>query len=61
MEDFTKAELQEARRALVSLISKCEKVQLKLRAGTPQHTLTKNRLEAFHISLALIDNELEGK
>jgi hypothetical protein len=57
--ELSREELTEARRAITSLISKCEKVQEKLREGTPQYTLTKNRLKAFYISLALIDRELE--
>jgi len=56
---FSREELTEARQAITSLISKCEKVQLKLREGSPQFTLTKNRLKAFYIALDLIDRELE--
>ena len=51
-------ELREALRAINSTISKCEKAQLKLTKGTPQHTLTKRRLEAFYIATALIEKEL---
>ena len=39
-------------------IGKCEKAQLKLAEGTPQHTLTKRRLEAFYIAVSLIEKEL---
>lgn len=52
-------DLQEALRAINSTIGKCEKAQLKLREGTPQHTLTKRRLEAFYIAVQLIENEME--
>jgi len=51
-------DLREALRAINSTISKCEKAQLKLAEGTPQHTLTKRRLEAFYIATALIEKEL---
>lgn len=51
-------DLQEALRAINSTIGKCEKAQLKLREGTPQHTLTKRRLEAFYIATELIEKEL---
>lgn len=51
-------DLREALRAINSTISKCEKVQLKLAEGTPQHTLTKRRLEAFYIATSLIEKEL---
>lgn len=60
MEDFSKKELEEALRAIASLIGKCEKVQLKLREGTPQASLISNRLKAFRISSSLISRALEG-
>ncbi len=51
---YSAQELAEARRAIASLIGKCAKVQKKLRQGTPQYTLTKNRLKAFRIASALL-------
>jgi len=51
-------ELQEARRALASTLSKCEKALLKLTPGKSQHTLTVRRIKALQIALALIDREL---
>jgi len=59
MDSFAKEELQEARRAIASTISKCEKAQLKLREGTPQFSLTRNRINAFRIAVALINERLE--
>jgi len=59
MDSFAKEELQEARRAIASTISKCEKVQLKLREGTPQFSLTRNRINAFRVAVALINQRLE--
>ena len=53
-------ELQEALRSINSTIGKCEKAILKLRDGTSSHTLTKRRLEAFHIAVELIEKELNG-
>jgi len=50
--------LHEALCAINSTISKCEKAQLKLAEGTPQHTLTKRRLDAFYIAVSLIEKEL---
>lgn len=58
METFTKDELQEALRAIVSTISKCEKVLPKLKPGTSQHTLLVRRIKALQISTALINKEL---
>lgn len=55
---FTKAELEEALRAIVSTIGKCEKVQPKLRPGSAQHTLLVRRIKALQIATALIEREL---
>ena len=54
MEQFTQREVEEAERAIASLLSKCEKAFEKLTPGTSQHTLTKNRIAALRIALALI-------
>lgn len=51
-------ELREALRAISSTLGKCEKAQTKLREGTPQHTLTRRRIEAFCIAISLIEKEL---
>jgi hypothetical protein len=59
MENFTQNELEEALRAITSTISKCEKVQPKLKQGTSQHTLLARRIKAFQIAAALITRELE--
>ncbi len=59
MDNFTKEELEEALRAIASTISKCEKVQPKLKQGTSQHTLLIRRIKAFNIASSLIMQELE--
>ena len=61
MGSYTKEDLTEALRAISSLISKCEKAREKLREGSPQYSLTKNRLKAFHIASSLITGALEGE
>lgn len=58
MDKFTKEELEEALRAVTSTISKCEKVQPKLKQGTSQHTLLVRRIKALSIASALIQREL---
>ena len=58
MEPFSKQELEDAHRAIQSLISKCEKSLEKLRPNTSQTTLLKNRIKAFHISAQLIEAAL---
>ncbi|HNW05332.1 MAG TPA: hypothetical protein PLP20_01225 [Oscillospiraceae bacterium] len=60
MEAFTKEELKEALRAIASTIGKCEKVEPKLRPGTPQRTLLERRIKAFSIASALIERELSS-
>ena len=59
MDNYTKEELEEAIRAITSLISKCEKAQKKLSQGTSQWTLLKNRIKALRISCSLITKALE--
>jgi hypothetical protein len=58
MDAFTKEDLDEALRAIASTISKCEKVQPKLKPGTSQHTLLIRRIKALQIASALIKREL---
>lgn len=58
MDDFTKEDLEEALRAIASTISKCEKVQPKLKEGTSQHTLLVRRIKALNIASELIKREL---
>jgi len=58
MNQFTKEELEDALRAIDSTISKCEKVQPKLKAGTAQHTLLVRRIKAFQIASMLINEEM---
>lgn len=58
MRQYTTEELMEARRAIASTQSKCEKALLQLQPGKSQHTLTVRRIKAFQISLELIDSAL---
>lgn len=58
MKQFTTEELNEALRAINSIIHKCEKAQENFPEGKSQHTLLKNRLKAMEISKALITEEL---
>jgi hypothetical protein len=58
MDEYTKEDLEEALRAIASTISKCEKVQPKLKQGTSQHTLLIRRIKALNIASALIKREL---
>lgn len=58
MKQYTEPELREAKRALESTLSKCEKALPKLAAGTSQHTLLTRRIDALRIALDLINREL---
>ncbi|MDF2596911.1 MAG: hypothetical protein K0R69_3252 [Clostridia bacterium] len=61
MDNFTKEDLENAIPTIASMISRSEKVQIKLKEGTPQASLTRNRLKALYISKALITKELQGE
>ncbi len=54
---FTQDELQEALRALTSMISKTDKARVKFKPGTSQHTLQRNRLKAMQIAESLVKEE----
>ncbi|MCL2578907.1 MAG: hypothetical protein FWE32_02630 [Oscillospiraceae bacterium] len=55
MQNFTDKELEDAGRAIGSLLHKCEKAGEKLAAGTSQHTLLINRIKALKVAAALIE------
>lgn len=58
MKDYTEKQLIEALKEVSSIISKCEKMQIKFAPRTSQHTLLKNRLKAMYISKLLIETKL---
>lgn len=58
MNPFTREDLQEALKALASMISRSEKAQLKFSPGSSQHTLQQNRLRALHIASEWIENAI---
>jgi len=59
MDSFTKEELEDARHAIASTLSKCEKAQLKLKSGTFQHTMIVQGIKAYKIAIELIKKEPE--
>lgn len=61
VEKYTKEELIEALRPVSSIISKCEKAQLKFAEGTSHHTRFKNIIEAMYISKSLITDEISKR
>ena len=61
MDKYTKEELIEALRPVSSVISKCEKAQLKFVEGTSHHTRLKNLIKAMYISKTLITDEISKR
>lgn len=55
MTNYTKEELEEALRSIISTIGKCETAILKLKENSAQHTLLSRRIKAFRISVELIE------
>jgi hypothetical protein len=51
-------DLAEALRAITSLTGKLSKVLTRLRKGTPQHSLAKNRLKALRVASTLLRREI---
>lgn len=58
MENYTIEELNEALRAINSIIHKCEMAQKKFPEGNSHHTLLQNRLKAMYISKTLITEKI---
>lgn len=54
---YTREELEEALKLISSVISRCEKAQVKFNEGSAQHSLLKNRIKAMYISKALITHD----
>lgn len=58
MATYAKEELEEALRAIISTINKCEKVLPKLKENSAQQTLLKRRIKALQVSVDLIKREI---
>ncbi|MCX7745267.1 MAG: hypothetical protein N2645_00025 [Clostridia bacterium] len=61
VDKYTKEELMEALRPVASIISKCEKAQLKFAEGTSHHTRFKKIIKAMYISKSLITDEINKR
>ena len=59
MAEYTRQELEDALRAVNSIIHKCEKAQEKFPEGNSHHTLLRNRLKAMYISKQLMEERIE--
>ena len=58
MDDFTNQDMEEAIKAIISMIDRSEKAQKKFAQGTSQYTLQKNRINALYIALSLVKKKL---
>jgi len=56
-DEFTQEDVQEALRALASMIDRTEKAGAKFSPGTSQHSLARNRLKALRIAESLVRAE----
>ena len=66
MSEFTNEELEEALRAIASMISKSEKAYASMQQkgadhGKSQLTLLKNRIKALRVAETLVLGELQGQ
>lgn len=60
-DQYTKEDLMEALRPVSSIISKCEKAQLKFSEGTSQHTRFKSMIKAMELSKSLISDKIDKR
>lgn len=58
IEKYSKEELIDALNPISSIISKCEKAQLKFQEGTAHHTRFKKLINAMYISKSFISDEI---
>ena len=58
---YSRQELDDALRAVESIVSKCEKALPGQKEGSPQRTLLTRRIKAMRISAYLIEKEREKK
>lgn len=61
MDKYTKEELIESLRPVSSIISKCEKAQMKFAEGTSYYTRLNNIIKAMYISKSLITDEISKR
>lgn len=61
VDKYSKEELMEALRPVSSIISKCEKAQMKFAEGTSHHTRFKKMIKAMYISKSLMTDEINKR
>jgi prefoldin subunit 5 len=60
LDTYAKIDLEEAIRSIASTLSKSEKVQLKLKEGTSQHSTIVKDIRAYTIAIEVLKKELEN-
>jgi len=58
---YTKEDLVDALKPVSSIISKCEKAQLKFKEGTTRHASFRKMIKAMSISKSLIADEISKR
>lgn len=59
MSKYTNSQIQDTLNMVESSIANCEKVQPKLKEGSPQLSLSKNRIKSLYIAKSLLLGEEE--
>jgi lipopolysaccharide biosynthesis glycosyltransferase len=59
--EYTNEELTDALRPVSSIISKCEKAQMKFQEGTSHHTRFSKMINAMYLAKSLITNEISRR
>lgn len=60
MNKYTNQQIDDTLNIIESTIRNCEKIQPKFKEGTPQLSLSRNRIKALYISKALITSQENG-
>ncbi len=58
---YTNEELTDALRPVASIISKCEKAQMKFPEGTSHHTRFRKMIKAMYLAKSLITDEINKR
>ena len=58
---YSKNDLEKAIAPVASIISKCQKAQVKFKEGTQNHTRFKNMIKAMTVSKTLIEEEISTR
>lgn len=53
---YTEADITEARHVMTGLFPSLEKINAKLKAGSPQKTLIERRIKAFQLAIQAMDD-----